>query len=184
MAKLDFNINDEMINTIRVYQQLKDKHIKKHNVKSAKEDEYINRLTTNAFSMLSDQIPNEYLSKGGSINYTQWRWIWDLAMNRNKRVFTRERHNKTQMVYHKMETPKTIQGKDSSPEIDHYAEIHKSIPVYENETIKKGLEEKTELNIGHFDWKHHQDIEDKVKSSLDLANHLADKNQSEVTNNE
>jgi len=40
------------------------------------------------------------------------------------------------------------------------------------------------LNIGHFDWKHHQDIEDKVKSSLDLANHLADKNQSEVTNNE
>ena len=108
MAKLDFNINDEMINTIRVYQQLKDKHIKKHNVKSAKEDEYINRLTTNAFSMLSDQIPNEYLSKGGSINYTQWRWIWDLAMNRNKRVFTRERHNKTQMVYHKMETPKRL----------------------------------------------------------------------------
>ena len=184
MAKLDFNINDEMVNTIRVYQDLKDKYVKNNNVKSAKDDEYINRLTTNAFRMLAAEIPNEYLSKSGSINYTQWRWIWDLAMNRNKRVFTRERHNKTQMVYHKMETPKTIQGKDSSPEIDHYAEIHKSIPVYENETIKKGLEEKNDLDLANFDWQHHQEIEEKVKSSLKLANHLADKTQSEVIDNE
>ena len=180
MAKLDFNINDEMINTVRVYQQLKDKRVKEQNVKSAKEDDYIKRITANAFKMLAAEIPDEYLNKSGSINYTQWRWIWDLAMNRNKRVFTRERHNKTQLVYHKMETPQTIQGKDSSPEIDHYAEIHKTIPVYENSKIQKSLEQDTDYSVEEFNWDHQFDIEERVKASKDLADHLADKVQSEV----
>jgi hypothetical protein len=184
MAKLDFNINDEMVNTIRVYQQLKDKRVKEHNIKSARNDEYINRLTTNAFKMLSAEIPKESLNKGGSIDYTQWRWIWDYAMNRNKRVLTRERHNKTQLVYHKMETPKTIQGKDSSPEIDHHAVTNKSLPIYEVTTMEKSLERATEKRVEGFDWEHHLGIEEKVKASLELYNHLEDKNKSEVLDNE
>ena len=184
MGKLEFTINDEMVNTIRVYQKLKDKRIKEHNIKLPRNDVYVNTLTTNAFSMLAAQVPEACRTKSGSIDYTQWRWIWDFAMNRTKRTFSRERHNKTHLVYHKMETPQTIQGKDSSPEVDHYAEIHKSIPVFEDTKITKSLEKQTELKVADFEWKHHDEIEQRVKSSLELANHLADKNNSEVSHNE
>ena len=180
MARIDFNVNDSMINTVRVYQKLKDKRLKEHNVKSAKNDEYIKTITTNAFKMLAAELPEQYL-KNGSIDYTQWRWIWDIAMNRNKRIFTRERHGKTQLVYHKMETPHTVQGKDSSPEIDHHAEIHKSIPVYENDKIQKGLEQETKhSSLEGFNWEKELELEERVKESIKLANHLLDKVQSEV----
>jgi len=153
MSDVNFDITTKMVNLITVYEDLKFKHLRKHNVNEycsdsikafCKTDTYLKTITSNLFSELSKEVGKP------SLDFTQYKWIKDTVTGRNNYMTVR-RHpisGKRMFISTRMEQPHTIQGKDGAPEINNLSnlleKIEGSIPVFDKREIPALLE--TESN--------------------------------------
>ena len=187
MSDVSFPITPALVNICRTYHELKNKRLNELNVKSVKEDNYINTITKNAFRLLAKEIPQEFL-KNGNLDYNQWRWISDVALGRNPYIKFTTRHGKQFTLSHKMETKQTIQGKDSGYGLDPFGEAWEkytgSIPVYESNDLSKELAAETKHQLPKdFCWQNEAVIDEKIeqsKNAAKLQEHLANKREQEA----
>lgn len=180
MADLTFPITDKMIMTCREYGRLKNKHLKTKGMKVGDSDEYLKKLTSNAFRMLKDEVSDKYLKTnktgGKSIDYTQWRWIMDIAQNRNKYWKLGERHGKLVGYSTRMEQQHTAQGKSGSPEIDTYEGALEKMgknPVFDFTGIAEELSDFDHLDFEtvDFDWECEKQIDQEMEKSIEAQYH-------------
>lgn len=144
-------------------------------------DNYIKNLTSNAFKMLKEEIPAKYLTTnktgGKSIDYTQWRWVMDIAQNRNKYWKLGQRHGKIVGYSTRMEQFHTAQGKSGSPEIDTYEGAHEKLngraPVFDYSGIADQLSDFDHLDMENvdFDWDCEKRIDEENQKSIEAQYH-------------
>ena len=170
MSRCDFPINDDVIVVMKEYLRLRKKRMSKLDAKEIGKDEYILRITRNVFRLISENLDKRFL-KNGLIDHTQFQWIKSITNGTNKYIKYSYRHGKAYQVYHKMETPQTIQGKYGSPEYISFLEAKQNveIPVFNSVGIEKELTKEVEPFELEIDWSVEKELEITLAKSQTMA---------------
>lgn len=149
MSDVNFDITTKMVTLVTTYEDLKSKHLRKHNVNEycsnsikafCETDTYLKTITSNLFTQLAEEVGKP------TLDFTQYKWIKDAVTGRNPYMTVRRNfiNGKQTLISTRMEQPHTIQGKDGAPEINNLnnllEKIEGGIPVFDKTEIPALLE--------------------------------------------